>query len=372
MRRKSLGDRIPWWLVVVTLIAATPIGVVLAAVKLFSAEIERLIRTHLPGVAKILNLDAPASSDAEESWNPAVQSGRMPQMKKKKRRSKSFGVTAVVLCIVAGMVLFGSVVDGFEQEVFQAGLILLLVGGAFALAARLTRRREDNRARFLAIIGERDSVHLQKLADAALCRLSLVKSELQHLIDEGAFGARAYIDESNLCFMRFPEALPDTVCESAPPPKAESTAAQEPAVEGEDYDVILRRIRELDDAIYDVPVSARILRIERITRHIFEYVSDFPEKKNQVRKFMNYYLPTTLKLLESYSRIERAGASGKNMRETKERIESALDMIVQGFETQLDLLYSSENVDISSDIDVLEQMMSQDGLKENTDFTTGA
>jgi len=77
---------------------------------------------------------------------------------------------------------------------------------------------------------------------------------------------------------------------------------------------------------------------------------------------MNYYLPTTLKLLESYSRIERVGVAGENMKKSKENIEKILDMLAVGFEQQVDQLFKNESIDISSDISVLETMMQKDGL----------
>jgi len=88
----------------------------------------------------------------------------------------------------------------------------------------------------------------------------------------------------------------------------------------------------------------------------------------RIRMFVNYYLPTTLKLLESYSRIERVGVAGQNMQEAKDNIEKILDMLTAGFQQQFDQLFQSESLDITSDIEVLEQMMKKDGLRENTDF----
>ena len=77
---------------------------------------------------------------------------------------------------------------------------------------------------------------------------------------------------------------------------------------------------------------------------------------------MTYYLPTTLKLLESYSEIERVGVAGDNMKSAKENIEKTLDLLCEAFKKLLDQLYESDNMDISSDIDVLEKMMKKDGL----------
>ncbi len=108
--------------------------------------------------------------------------------------------------------------------------------------------------------------------------------------------------------------------------------------------------------------------IEAHTKNIFDYVTENPDSMSQIRTFMNYYLPTTLKLLQSYSRIERVGVAGENMQRSKDNIEKTLDLLVIGFEQQVDQLFRNESIDISSDISVLEQMMQKDGLDGRNDF----
>ena len=90
-----------------------------------------------------------------------------------------------------------------------------------------------------------------------------------------------------------------------------------------------------------------------------------PDKEGQIRKFMNYYLPTTLKLLDSYALLEAQGIEGDNISASKKQIEDIMDTLIKGFEKQLDQLFSAQAMDINSDIEVLESMMAVDGLKEN-------
>lgn len=125
----------------------------------------------------------------------------------------------------------------------------------------------------------------------------------------------------------------------------------------------LADIRSLNDRIQDPVISGKIYRIETSTGHIYSAVMDKPEKKNEVRTFFNYYLPTTLKLLNEYHRIDSMGVSGENIDATKRRIEEMLDTICTAFEKQVDLLYSDEAMDIKSDIAVLNSMMQQQGLQ---------
>ena len=77
---------------------------------------------------------------------------------------------------------------------------------------------------------------------------------------------------------------------------------------------------------------------------------------------MDYYLPTTLKLLNAYDRASAAGISGENVDATKAKVEGMMRTIVAAFEKQLDALYGAEALDISTDITVLEQMMAREGL----------
>ena len=90
-----------------------------------------------------------------------------------------------------------------------------------------------------------------------------------------------------------------------------------------------------------------------------------PQKLPQIRKFMDYYLPTTLKLLNAYDRMGAQGVNGENIDNTMQRVESMMGTIVTAFEKQLDMLFGSEAMDISADITVLENMMKREGLSED-------
>ena len=87
-----------------------------------------------------------------------------------------------------------------------------------------------------------------------------------------------------------------------------------------------------------------------------------PAKLPQIRKFMDYYLPTTLKLLNAYDRMDSTGGSGENIDGTKSRVEGIMTTIVAAFEKQLDSLFGSDAMDISTDISVLETMLAREGL----------
>ena len=125
---------------------------------------------------------------------------------------------------------------------------------------------------------------------------------------------------------------------------------------------LLAEIRQLDEDIDDEEMSRKIRRIEECTEHILEYQKKHPDKASELHTFLDYYLPTTMKLLHAYAELEDQGVEGDNIATTKARIESTMDSVVQGFEAQLDKLFEGSMLDISADISVMEKMLSRDGL----------
>ena len=131
-----------------------------------------------------------------------------------------------------------------------------------------------------------------------------------------------------------------------------------------DGGLAIAEMKRLDDNIADPGISADIVRLEQVSRKIFDEVKRDPKKLPQIRKFMDYYLPTTLKLLNAYDRMSGTGVSGENIDTTLSKVEGMMRTIVAAFEKQLDSLYGAEALDISTDITVLENMMAREGLTD--------
>lgn len=129
-----------------------------------------------------------------------------------------------------------------------------------------------------------------------------------------------------------------------------------------DGKLAIEEMKRLDLAIEDEEISADIVQLEKVSAKIFEEVKADPKKLPKIRKFMDYYLPTTLKLLNAYDRAVSTGISGENVDATITKVSGMMRTIVAAFEKQLDALYGSEALDISTDITVLETMMAREGL----------
>lgn len=132
----------------------------------------------------------------------------------------------------------------------------------------------------------------------------------------------------------------------------------------DDEELAIAEMRRLDDAIEDEKVSAQIVHLEDVTTKIVDFVVAHPDKKNQVRRFFNYYLPTSIKLLNSYDRVDNTGISGMNIDGTKDQVELMMDKALEAFDKQLDSLYADEALDVSTEVKVMENLLSQENVTD--------
>ena len=128
---------------------------------------------------------------------------------------------------------------------------------------------------------------------------------------------------------------------------------------------IVDTIRKENAAIPDPRLSSQMESICDKCEQIFRAVSETPAKAPQVRKFMNYYLPTTLKILANYRTMQDRGVSFQEMTSARDTTVRGLNMILTACQKQIDSLHKENLLDISTDIDVLEQMLKRDGYLEN-------
>ena len=145
---------------------------------------------------------------------------------------------------------------------------------------------------------------------------------------------------------------------------------EEPVRTGDDFiDELLREgeravgeMRRLRDTIQDETVRVKLDDIIDVTDKIFKDLIEDPGDYKQVKRFSDYYLPTTIKLLHTYDRFGQSGARGENITGTMERIDSALDTILESYHKFFDSLFEDQALDIETDISVLESILKREGL----------
>ena len=289
------------------------------------------------------------------------------QQKAKKRRQSLINWCTVLggLFLFAGVTeLPDSIYYGLWNDLFSN--LFMVVGGGGALVLGLFLRRVSRLERQLdKVVGDRDNIPLDELFAAAGIPEKEGRKVLESAIDHGYFGADAYIDNrTDFLVVRGEAPIPaPSAQESAPQPDPD------PAGESQ-YQRLLRQLHEAGAALADPMLRDKAARLETVSARIFALAEADPGKEDQLRKFVNYYLPTALKLLHTYAQLDGQGVDGENITKTKQSIERSLDLLVTAFENQLDKLFQSDALDVSADIAALEGMLNLDGLSGESDFTS--
>ena len=196
-----------------------------------------------------------------------------------------------------------------------------------------------------------------------------------HYLLCGALSAAAFIVGKGL----FPNKVyevpgePEENKQEEPEKKEPPKSTGDPEIDAliKERDRAVGEMRRLNDSIEDEGISAQIDHLEEVTRKIIDLVVKQPKKLPQIRRFLDYYLPTTLKILRAYGQLEDQEISGENIAAAMERIEGMMDKVVDGFEKQLDLLFQGDAMDIAADVEVLERMLAKDGLSGQEGMTLG-
>ncbi|MEE1423511.1 5-bromo-4-chloroindolyl phosphate hydrolysis family protein [Gemmiger sp.] len=378
----------PWWAIVIGFVVWWPLGFIFIGLntamkngKLGGFEERARVRTQSFGRVNTTPVyDAEVRPLNGSALRRSADPGAQPAAKRLKGAALATGLTvAGVLLLLCALAALPSAIYWLPEALTEGGsywtwlvedsmpMLMSLTGGIGCLfggwhirTSRRMRRKIDK------IVGDAKYMYIQDIADALPCSYDKCCKHLENCIDEGLFGPDAYLDMRCKCLVvsqRPPEPTP------APAPKPEKQPEKQTDMpERDQYKKILDELRRVNDAIPDEEMSDKISRLEAVSAKIFEQAKSDPDKLPQMRKFMDYYLPTSLKLLNTYAELDNQGVEGENISESKRRIEQTMDTLVKAFENQLDRLFASDALDVSTDIDVMQNMLRADGLTGDTPF----
>ncbi len=146
------------------------------------------------------------------------------------------------------------------------------------------------------------------------------------------------------------------------PKKPEKQLDPEVAAVVDEGHMAIREMGRLYGSIQSSEVRSRINELMRISDKIIQDAIDDPSDVPEIRKFLDYYLPTTIKLLNAYDRMSGQGIEGENLSKSMHSIEEMLDTAVEAFKKQLDSLFEDQALDIETDISVMNRMLEREGL----------
>ena len=369
-------ELLSWIITIIFLMTFWPVGLILLFRKL-TRDSRRRTSRHPYDMRR--EGAAPGTQGMGRQTPPAGQAytGRSPRQGKPVNLDRGKGLTiwGIVLAVVFGIALtarFPAVAmgSGFLNALAVMSPVIGFFGGGLAMIWAGTQRTKKAKRfrKYLALIGKRESISITTLAQAMPVSVHKACDDLQDMLDSGVL-EKGYLDMSTGRLILSDEGLQEEA-PPAPEPEEESEK-EEDTLDMTDDDAVLSAIRQLNDDIDDEMMSQKIDRIGEITGKIFAYQKQNPNRAGQLRSFLSYYLPTTLKILKAYARMEEQGVEGENIRSAKERIEGMMDKVVEGFEKQLDRLFQDDAMDIATDVQVLERMLEKDGLSGGSGMTLG-
>ena len=289
-----------------------------------------------------------------------------------------FGLTSVIFLIIT---LIGSLITAFDVV---SGLIIGIFAVAFISFAVMTYvgvdmvRTVGRFRQYVSVLRDREFCDIKEIASATGRDVRKVLKDVKKMITKGWF-CQGHLDEKESCLMVSEHAWNQytALMEDMKQRKAEEQAAQKKMQEEYDRlspevqkivqvgDEYVRRIKAANDAIPGEVISAKISRMELLVDRIFDRVEQNPDSVNDMRRMMDYYLPTTMKLLEAYKELDAQPVQGENIISSKKEIEDTIDTLNIAFEKLLDSLFQDTAWDVSSDISVLHTMLAQEGLTED-------
>lgn len=315
------------------------------------------------------------------------------------------GIGTGIMALVLLFFLLGMLIGGAPDMIwvwifFSAGMLLaflLMIERGVVKKERLKRAQ-----RYVALCNGNTYINIEDLAMHMGKSVRYIKKDVRKMLKLGIF-PEGHLDQQETCLMlddatyreylslekqrkareleakvaamkdrnsgRQPQV--EMVQEPAPQePEAQGVSESNPELaalisQGQDF---IRSLRDMNDSIEGEVISAKLFQLENLLKEIFDRVKEHPEQMPQMQKFMNYYLPTTLKLVQAYEEFDSVSSPGEDIISAKAEIEKTLDTINRAFVELLNNLFRDSVFDVTTDAQVLQTMLAKEGLTRELEF----
>ena len=286
-----------------------------------------------------------------------------------------YSVGAIMGATFLGMLL----ANGVLSVGVAAGAVALLGLGAFSNSELVKASRFDSYVRALQ---QKTYASIEDLSKAVGKKSKFVKKDLQKMIDRKWFTQGHLDDQSTTLitsnstygtYLEMRENEKNLAEEKARKAKEEEarkhaedamwaayTPMQREMIEQGNF--YISEIKRCNDLIPGEEISGKLDRLEESAKMIIGRVKEKPSSAEHLRMLMNYYFPTTVKLLEAYADLDSQGKSSENIEKSKAEIENTIDAMNEAFDKIFDNLFETTNLDISTDAEVMQNMLKREGL----------
>ena len=326
----------------------------------------------------------PAYQPGKRQENRQADSETRPQAAAVYRKNPPGKVSGVVLAItgysLTGIFVLSAIICGIVLAwwptlpatvltVLMAGLAVGFLG--MGIAGTVVRKRAIRFQEYVKQIGNRTYCTIEELSQKTGRGRAKVLRDLKKMIEKKMF-LQGHLDQQETCvivtnetYQQYLDTQEQAKLRESQQKELDAQRAQLPEEcqkileEGRAY---IQYIQKCNDEIPGADMSQKLDRLKVIITRIFEEVGKNPALASDLRKFMNYYLPTTKKLIDVYREMDKETIISENVTKTKREIEDTIDTINQAFENLLNSFFEEKALDVSSDISVLHTMLAQEGL----------
>ena len=384
-KNSGSGEGLSWAIIVVMFaIGAWPIGLILLFLKLWDggsgrqkklsqAEQEKIreaSRKYTPVDRPVIDLEPAAEAKSTAETKPQKGGARRAaQAITKTPRTSGRGALLLkigggVVLAIGAMALYNAVdlmiwlgMDTYYLwQALQAGAVCLAGGAAIFAGVRMGRRLRRNQ-RYLDLLGKRKEVSFQQMGRMMGLPQEKVARDLRDMWNRGDLPEGALLDLQTGTYFASVQAAEKAWEEE-----------KQPQQRDEGWSGLLRSIRQANDTIADPVLSARVDRITDVAGRILRLADEDPDKARQVQGFLDYYLPTTHRLLDSYASFEASGLESRELEAAQTRIATAMERLEEGYIHQLEALYRADTMDVETEIRVMETMLQRDLGGAEKDF----
>lgn len=290
-----------------------------------------------------------------------------------------FGGIGLGFTAVASLVTipFYLMLAGSNGIMYAIILILICIFGGMIRHGCGTLKKIRRAQQYARLAGKDEYVEIEEVAKRIGKSRKYVLKDMQKMLDLGMY-PEGHLDEQKTCLI-LTDDMYKTYCEMQ---NARKCIEQEEADRQKQYELekqnieknpelmemvqegetCIRKLHELNDCIEGEIISEKLYRMEDLLKEILGQIKIHPEKIHDMHKLMNYYLPTTLKLVQAYSEFDDVKEPDTELVHAKKEIENTLDVINGAFNELLNGLFKDKVYDVTADAQVLQTMLSREGL----------
>lgn len=242
-------------------------------------------------------------------------------------------------------------------------------------------------SRYVEVIGKRQYIDIKTLALLLNKTEKKVVRELRKLLAAGYF-PQGHLDQNETTLILTDEVFShylelkskdtsddiiDTTARAEDEKEFPMLSSEESAElsrmirDGQDY---IRKFNELNRDIPGIEISAKLDRLEGLLKEIFVGVREHPDQMSRIHELMDYYLPTSEKLVRAYREYDRVSEPGSEIISAKKDIEKTLDTINDALGKLLNKLFKDSVLDVTTDAQVLQTILAQKGLSSGIGDST--